>query len=297
MGRTSSRLSQSRAVTCAVTSITCISTVTYATRRPAIELGVLFVAARRLACDARRSERFFRPCEECDRIRGSLGGDLGGTRYLNTPENLLPRASRAHHDLSGRPSELGGTSAEVHLVGRTIVMRLMPAGAIVEIEVRSQLLPCLAAIAVAMKVDLLVLHRAPRPLDEDVVDPAALAVHADAAAGGFRLLDPVLGGELRALIAVGDLWNRELGERLLEGGEAEVRRECVREPPGAHLAAGDIQDRHQVQQSVRHRDVGDVGGPRLVGPLDREPTEQVRMDRPFARRDARARLSVARLYG
>ena len=34
-------------------------------------------------------------------------------------------------------------------------------------------------VVVGLQVDLLVLERAPEPLDEDVVEAAALAVHAD----------------------------------------------------------------------------------------------------------------------
>jgi hypothetical protein len=43
--------------------------------------------------------------------------------------------------------------------------------------------PGLAAIAVALEVDVLVFERAPQPLDEHVVHPAAASIHRDAHAG------------------------------------------------------------------------------------------------------------------
>ncbi len=42
-----------------------------------------------------------------------------------------------------------------------------------------------------MEIDLLVLQAAPQPLDEDVVHPAAAAVHADGDAGGGLLAEPM----------------------------------------------------------------------------------------------------------
>jgi len=35
---------------------------------------------------------------------------------------------------------------------------------------------------------------------------------------------------------------------------------------------------HQVEKALGHRDVGNVGAPHLIDPLDREPAQQVRID-------------------
>ena len=78
-----------------------------------------------------------------------------------------------------RRSELVSASAEVDFIGGPVVERLMPALAIVEVEVHGQPLSCLAAVPIGMQVDVLVFHRAPQPFDEHIVDPATLAVHAD----------------------------------------------------------------------------------------------------------------------
>ncbi len=40
-----------------------------------------------------------------------------------------------------------------------------------------------------------------------------------------------------------------------------------------------VHDGHEKDEAARHRDVGDVGRPDLVGPLDRERAQQVREDR------------------
>jgi hypothetical protein len=130
-----------------------------------------------------------------------------------------------------------------------------------------------------VQVDLLILDRAPPPLDESVVHPATLAVHADAAAGGLPPIEPVPGGVLRALIAVENLRNPEADKCLVQGGEAEISRERVGEPSSQHLAAGDVEDGHQIQEPVGHRQIGDIGGPDLVRALDRDPIQQVRMNR------------------
>src|SRR4051812_155385 len=63
----------------------------------------------------------------------------------------------------------------------------------------------LADRVIGSEVDLLVLDRPPEPLDEDVVAPGALAVHADGDAGLVQHAGEASAGELRALIGVEDL--------------------------------------------------------------------------------------------
>jgi hypothetical protein len=72
-----------------------------------------------------------------------------------------------------------------------------------------------------MEIDLLVLEGAPEPFDEDVVAPAALAVHADLDTVGLG--QPREGGtrELGALIGVEDGRSAMARQRLFHGGNAE----------------------------------------------------------------------------
>ena len=55
----------------------------------------------------------------------------------------------------------------------------MRAFAIVEIQISAEGGTRLADAVVGSQVDLLVLDRAPQPLDEDVVAPGTTAIHAD----------------------------------------------------------------------------------------------------------------------
>jgi hypothetical protein len=146
-------------------------------------------------------------------------------------------------------------------------------------------------IRVGPHVHLLVLDAPPQPLDEHVVDPSTLAVHADSNAGVLEHFDPFLAGELRSLVGVEDLRYAELRDRLLERFDAKVHRQRVGEPEGQDLAASHIQDRDKVQKAVGiGRYVISLAD--LVGPLDRNAREQIRIDCRPARWDAGAWPSV-----
>jgi hypothetical protein len=71
------------------------------------------------------------------------------------------------------------------------------------------------ATLIGFQVHFLVLHTAPQPLDEDIVDPAALAVHADLDAMRFEGAGELFADELAALIGVEDLGCAVVLNRLL----------------------------------------------------------------------------------
>ena len=75
---------------------------------------------------------------------------------------------------------------------------------------------------VGLEVDLLVLHRSPEPLDEHVVAPGALAVHADGDPVLFEDAGKRLAGELTALVAIENLGLAVFADRLLERLNAEA---------------------------------------------------------------------------
>ena len=58
----------------------------------------------------------------------------------------------------------------------------------------------------AMARSVPLLECAPQPLDEHVVQPAALAIHGDLNVRRFQLVRPVLAGELAVLDGVEDRW-------------------------------------------------------------------------------------------
>ena len=72
-----------------------------------------------------------------------------------------------------------------------------------------------------MQIDLLVLDRSPEALDEDVVSPCALAVHADRDAVVGQHFGEFGTGELATLIGIEDLWTAVLCDGLLDSIDAE----------------------------------------------------------------------------
>src|SRR5439155_24550982 len=80
----------------------------------------------------------------------------------------------------------------------------------------------LGYVVVRVQVDLLVFQRAPQSLDEDVVTPAALAVHADLHAAFLEPVDEVVAGKLRALVGGEDLRPAVPMQRLVERVDAEA---------------------------------------------------------------------------
>src|SRR3990172_2636610 len=185
--------------------------------------------------------------------------------------------------------------AEVGLIRRPIGKRLVRPAPVVEPEVALQRRVRFWRTLVGMQVDLLVLHASPQPLDEHIVDPSALAVHADADALGLKHFAERGSGKLRAMVGVEDLRAPEPIERLLERLDTEVRGERIGQPPGEHLATGEVQDRRQVEKAPGHRQIGDVGRPHLVWPLDGNAREQVRVERVPWVRQTRSPLAVDRL--
>lgn len=86
-----------------------------------------------------------------------------------------------------------------------------------------------------MEIDLLLLAGAPEPLDEHLVAPTDLPVHADPNLMRAEHAEEVGARKLCALISVEDLGRAEAMKRLLERGDPEVARERRRHAPREHL--------------------------------------------------------------
>src|SRR5205823_4720071 len=121
---------------------------------------------------------------------------------------------------------------------------------VIKVQVAADRRSSLADAVVGSKIDLLVFDAAPQPLDEDVVPPGALTVHADG--------DPVVGehtgegrsGELRALIGVEDLRLAVLGQRLLQRLDAERRLYLDRHAPRQHATTEPIENDSQIDEAT-----------------------------------------------
>lgn len=77
---------------------------------------------------------------------------------------------------------------EVNLIRRLSGKGLMGAVLVKEAEVGLKPLPEICDADVGVQVDMLTLHRAPKPLDKDVIHPSPLAVHADLDAVGQHVM-------------------------------------------------------------------------------------------------------------
>ena len=98
-------------------------------------------------------------------------------------------------------------------------------------------------------------------------------------------------GELRALIGLPDFGLAE-AERGVERGQTEASFQSVGEFPTEDETAEPIHDGDQVQKAAAHRDVSNIGTPDVVGALDRDAAQQVRIHFVTRRRAAQVRFGI-----
>ena len=84
----------------------------------------------------------------------------------------------------------------------------------------------------------------------------------------LQYLGEGIAGVLSPLVAIEDCWCAIAAQGLLESFDAKDTVQGVRYPPGQHLAAVRVDDRHQVHVATGHGDKRDIGGPHLVGGID-----------------------------
>src|SRR5215470_13534543 len=201
-------------------------------------------------------------------VGGGACGDVGEGEYFP--------ASRASSESGGsaagrrRRSSIYPQAFLVHLPRRAITEALVLTLLIVKTEPGADAGPGLGDGGIGIEVDFFVFEAAPQPLDKDVVHAAALAVHTDLDPMVFQSAGEVVTGELAALIGIKDLWPAIAGECFLKRFDAKIGAERVGQPPRQHGAADPIHDRYRVEEAFGHRDVGDVGAPDLIDPLDSE---------------------------
>ena len=192
--------------------------------------------------------------------------------------------------LSGRRRQIFGRTSEIGFVRRFPVERLMWSPSVVPVKEFDQAPLLFDTIRRRSKIDPLVLHRPPQALNKDIVVVAPAAIHADLDLVLLEDGGEFLRGELAALVAVEDLGFAVFGNGLLECFNAKVCRHRVRQPPGQYPPSGPVHDRHQVQETLLHRDVTDVGGPHLVRPIDGHAPQQVGINLVLGMRAAGVRF-------
>lgn len=140
-----------------------------------------------------------------------------------------------------------------------------PAG-VVETEITADRDAGLGDHVVGPKVDRLIFHRAPEPLDQDVVAPGTLAVHADGNAVFQQHLGAGAAGELAALVGIEDLWPAVASQGCVQSFQVKFDLQRDRQRPRQNSPAKSIPDRGEVDEGACNRNVGNVHCSDLVRP-------------------------------
>src|SRR6202043_2635691 len=117
---------------------------------------------------------------------------------------------------------------------------------IVEVEVAPDRCAGLGGGVVGSEIHLLVFDATPQPLDEDVVPPGALAVHADGDSVFDQHASECRASELAALIGVADLRIAVASESVLKRLNAERRLHRDRYAPRQHATAEPVEHDGQI---------------------------------------------------
>src|SRR5712671_1801230 len=154
----------------------------------------------------------------------------------------------------------------------------MRSSPVVKVEISTNRASRLTDGFVGSQIDLLVFDAFPKPLDEHVVSPSSFAIHADSDAVVGENAGKGRTGKLRALVGVEDFRPAMTRESILQCLDAEGRLHRDRQPPGQNTTCRPIEHDGEIDEAVRHRDIGDVHGPDLVRSRDLDTAQQIRMD-------------------
>src|SRR6267143_329323 len=85
-------------------------------------------------------------------------------------------------------------------------------------------------------------------------------------------------------------------ESILQRLDAEGRLHRDRQPPRQNTTCRPVQHHGEIDEAVRHRNVGDVHGPDLVWTRNLQAAQQIRMDLVAGLGLGGARTAIERLY-
>ena len=145
------------------------------------------------------------------------------------------------------------------------------------VEPRAQHSPRPASALEFVQVHALVLERAPKPFDEDVVHPASFAIHRDAHARVFERLCEVQAGKLAALVRIEYLRRPVMQQCLFQRIHAAGPVQRIRKPPTQHAPAVPVHHGDKIHEAAAHPDVCDVRAPDLIRPVDFQFSQEVRI--------------------
>src|SRR5882672_1847515 len=140
----------------------------------------------------------------------------------------------------------------------------MRSSPVVKVEISSNRASRFTDGFVGSQIDLLVFDAFPKPLNEHVVSPSSFAIHADGDAVFGEDAGKGRTGELRALVGVEDFRPAVTRESIFQRLDAEGRLHRDRQPPRQNTTGRPVEHHGEIDEAVRHRNVGDVHGPDLV---------------------------------
>ena len=131
---------------------------------------------------------------------------------------------------------------------------------------------------VLASIDLLVFEGTPETFNEDVVQSAPTAVHADPDVMTFQYPYPIVSRELAALVGAHDFGRVIQRAGPLERLHEVARVHAVGQFPDEDFAPVPVHDRNKVDETAVETDVGDIRAPSLVRPFNGQVPHQVRVD-------------------
>jgi len=140
---------------------------------------------------------------------------------------------------------------------------------VVKMKVSHKMRTSLRDRRVIVKINLLVFHRTPETLDENVVVNPAPSIHADLDVMLFQKSREVGARKLRALVRVENLRLRDL-KRLPNRVQTEALVQRRRELPGQNIPTVPIHDRYQVDKPLGQPNVRYIRTPGLIRGANRK---------------------------
>src|SRR4029453_2307574 len=128
-----------------------------------------------------------------------------------------------------------------------------------------------------MQIDFFIFDAPPQPLDEDIVQRAAPAIHTDPNPASEQSVCKGSTGKLHALIRIENL-RLSQAERPFQSAFAEFTVERDRNFPTQDVAREPIHDRDQIDKPVEQADVSDVARPDLRRARNLKAAQQVRVN-------------------
>src|ERR1700730_3859351 len=226
------------------------------------------------------------------------GGDgfRAGSGCLNNNSASISGASAGVRPPRGAEENRSRRKIEVGLIRGAVVKARMRSSPVVKVEISTNRASRLTDGFVGSQIDLLVFDAFPKPLDEHVVSPSSFAIHADGDAVVGEDTGKGRTGELRALVGVEDVRPAVTRESIFQRLDAEGRLHRDRQPPRQNTTCRPVEHHGEIDEAVRHRNVGDVHGPDLVWTRNLQATQQIRMDLVAGLGLGGARAAIERLY-